>query len=168
MFIPSHIRRVLVETVHRSLENTSDMPLDDRPHSLAEHQQTIGWLNSLYELVDYDTGNPIKVPCTDVKRGDLFRPLQPGADENTNDWRVFLAGEMAPGDSWEFAMAYGDVNSGLFDGIHHEHDSNYVQVLTSCTACGEQQATEYDEITRNGETITGTFCPACHETWCDG
>lgn len=163
MFIPEKIQQVLRQTVQFTLENEQDVPESDRMHTLSEYSELESWASEFDTAPELDTSLSVESHCTHAEPGDLFRPVAPGDEENTADWKRFIGGEMTPNDTWYYAMAYADPNTGLFDGIHFAHDSQTIELVTLCGICDENQA-EYDtEVTVEGTPIPGPACEQCCE-----
>jgi hypothetical protein len=143
MYIPKHIKDLLDKTVNLAYDNDRDVPERDRMNALDDYETVLAWLSSLETppAADFDEEKAVEVGCTIPKPGDLFRPVTADNSHKDSDWKRFLGGEMTPNETWYFAMAYGDPETGGFEDIHFVHDSDWVEILTLCRVCEEEQAT---------------------------
>lgn len=162
MYIPKHVRRILTSTITLTKENERDVPERDRMHDLHEYDDAQQWLDEHTVLPEHDSITPVELHCTNVQPGDLFRPITPDGVENTNDWKVFLGGEMTPNETWYYAMAYADPDTGVFEGVHHEPDTDPIQVVTMCRACGDHVAEHDADVKVEGALLHGPVCDKCY------
>lgn len=165
MFIPNSVRQVLNQTVALAKENDRDVPDTDRMHDDESYEETEKWLSQFEAIPNWESTNAVEIHCTEIEPGDLFRPVTPEGVENTNDWKLFLEGEMTPNETWYYGMAYADPETGIFEGIHQAPDCDPVEVITMCRACGDQQGTQDAEVKVEGATIAGPVCETCYRNY---
>lgn len=163
MYVPQAVKTVLEQTVEFAQRNDEDVPEQDRMNALDDYDATLEWLSSLEisGLPEFDESNAVKVPCTDAEPRDLFRPISASGSHTESNWKRFLGGEMTPNETWYFAMAYGDADTGAFEGVQMIHDSDWIELLTMCRVCADNQAEITGEVIVEGTDIRGPVCPEC-------
>lgn len=159
MFIPDTYKTLIKSTFDRIIENEKEVPPEDRLIEPSVCEEIQDWIAEHSSIIPWDTSKPVETHCTNVSPGDLFRPNDAG--ENT-EWRLYLGGEMSPHESWDFAMAYADRDTGIFEGIHFTHDSNNVEIVGACKVCEDNQAVRSAEVKVEGEVIHTPVCEECY------
>ena len=164
MFIPETVEDVLQKTLQLARANDKDVPERDRMNALENYDTALEWLSAIdtSPAPDFDREKAVEVGCTVPEPGDLFRPVAADDSHVDTEWKQFLGGDMTPNETWYFAMAYAAPATGVFEGVHFAHDSNYVELLTMCRACGDQQAEVNEEVIVNANTIARPVCTSCH------
>lgn len=163
MYIPNPLKAVIETALELSQKNNDGLPDSNNLITDAEYDDALTWLSAFEAsaIDDYDTSRSVEICSKNAKPGDLFRPLNEKTSEPEGDWKLLLGSKIMQ-QSWEYAIAYADPGIGVFEGIHTSKDSEFIEVLTMCRVCSDNQAVKDSEVIVNDMPKSGPVCENCY------